>query len=133
MNDNCFVHSVNLIFLVVVYLHVSVDTVGVAGPSFHHVILMGHFIEVIGDEAYIYTGQAHKEGGMDHSIHFVPVFVLIEVEESNVDKHVSELKARDYNYHTPNSKITVLDFTLIQPGHTLECAVRISDWCCTVS
>ena len=52
---------VNLPLLVIVYLHVCVDTVIQVGPIFHHVILMAHFFEVIRDEAYIYTGQTHKK------------------------------------------------------------------------
>ena len=70
---------------------------------------------------------------MDNAMYFVPVFLLIIIEERDVDKDVSELKGGDSNYHTPNSIIEVLNFTLIQLGHALECADGISDWRRTVS
>ena len=50
---------------------------------------------------------------MDNAVNLVPVFVLIEIEKRGVDKHVSELEAGNSDYQAPDSKVEVLNSTLI--------------------
>ena len=74
---------------------------------------MSHFIEVIWDETYTYTGTNNKKCCVDNAVNLVPVFVLIEIEKRSVDKHVGELEAGYSNDQAPYSKVEVLNSTLI--------------------
>ena len=113
LNDNSFVYFINLRFLVFINLHILVHTIFQAGPSFHHIIFMGHFIKVVWDKTYVYTGTNHKKYSVNNAVNFVPVPVLIEIEKRSVDKHVSELEADYSNHQAPNGKVEILDSILI--------------------
>ena len=74
---------------------------------------MGHFIEVIWDKTYVYAGTNHKKCRVNNAVNLVPVSILIEIEKRNIDEHVGELEAGNSNYQAPNSKVEVLNSTLI--------------------